>query len=167
MRKLIGIRLRSTHKRHQIKRITVAVSLALVDRFPSTAHRSSRSSCKAGALPTELRPRVHLRKVCATPLHTATANQERLYSSHRRRSRVDVSTPRCTVRRRLREDPPVQRLIDVVQGHDVALGTLRASRERGIFHAGDTLPFPVFTVSFGRHTNASRYRAATTMSNAR
>jgi hypothetical protein len=56
---------------------------------------------------------------------------------------------------------------DVVKGHEVALGTLPDNRERGSFHAGDTSPFPAFTVSFGRHTNASRYRAATTTSNAR
>ena len=45
--------------------------------------------------------------------------------------------------------------IDLVQRHDVALGTLPDNRERGIFHAGDTSPFPAFTVPFGRHTNAS------------
>jgi hypothetical protein len=57
--------------------------------------------------------------------------------------------PRCTVRRRSREDRAVQRLIDLVQRHDVALGTLPDNRERGSFHAGDTSPFPAFTVPFG------------------
>jgi hypothetical protein len=37
-----------------------SVSLRTEERFRWSAHRSSRSSCKAGALPTELRPGVYL-----------------------------------------------------------------------------------------------------------
>jgi hypothetical protein len=57
-----------------------------------------------------------------------------------------IDSPLRCARRSL-EDRPFQRLIDVVQRHDVALGTLRASRERGISHAGDTLPFLAFAVA--------------------
>jgi hypothetical protein len=46
----------------RIEKITLAASLASTERFRWSAHRSSRSSCKAGALPTELRPLVSLRK---------------------------------------------------------------------------------------------------------
>ena len=44
------------------QRITSSVSLAPEEGFRWSAHRSSRSSCKTGALPAELRPRVYLRK---------------------------------------------------------------------------------------------------------
>ena len=50
-----------------------ALSLALNERLRWSAHRSSRSSCKTGALPAELRPRVYLRKPPTKTLHTAPA----------------------------------------------------------------------------------------------
>jgi hypothetical protein len=56
-----------------MQRITSAVSLRIEERFRWSAHRSSRSSCKTGALPTELRPRVYLSKCRSTVQHTALA----------------------------------------------------------------------------------------------
>ena len=55
----------------EMQRITSSISLRIEERFRWSAHRSSRSSCKTGALPTELRPRVYLRKHQTTTLHTA------------------------------------------------------------------------------------------------
>jgi hypothetical protein len=40
----------------RVHRITASVWLRIEERFRWSAHRSSRSSCKAGAPPTELRP---------------------------------------------------------------------------------------------------------------